>query len=188
MPRMVHVRELIEGAQYHRGNARLPIALGKNLEGEARGRGSGQDAAPPDRRRHGGGFRVKSVCIKTIITSLIYTHPARKLKLLMIDPKMVELSMYGPCRNLGLPVVTNHHKARACSSGQDGRWTGATAAARQPPRQHRGLQQEGRGKKPLQARADTGHQAGIQKELPLDARIHRGIFPTFVLIVDELAD
>src|SRR6266571_1852696 len=53
----------------------------------------------------------KSVCINTIITSLIYTHPPEKLKLLMIDPKMVELSMYAALPHLGLPVVTNHHKA-----------------------------------------------------------------------------
>src|SRR6185503_18242945 len=46
-----------------------------------------------------------------IITSLVYAHPPEKLKLLMIDPKMVELSMYSALPHLGLPVVTSHHKA-----------------------------------------------------------------------------
>ena len=53
----------------------------------------------------------KSVCINAIITSLIYAHGPDKLKLLMIDPKMVELSMYSALPHLGLPVVTSHHKA-----------------------------------------------------------------------------
>src|SRR5207302_1113298 len=53
----------------------------------------------------------KSVCINTIITSLIYAHPPERMKLLMIDPKMVELSMYEKLPHLGLPVVTNHHRA-----------------------------------------------------------------------------
>src|SRR5919206_4801148 len=53
----------------------------------------------------------KSVCINAIITSLVYAHGPDKLKLLMIDPKMVELSMYSALPHLGLPVVTSHHKA-----------------------------------------------------------------------------
>src|SRR6266568_2340493 len=53
----------------------------------------------------------KSVCINAIITSLVYAYGPDKLKLLMIDPKMVELSMYSALPHLGLPVVTSHHKA-----------------------------------------------------------------------------
>jgi len=51
------------------------------------------------------------VCINAIITSLVYAYGPDKLKLLMIDPKMVELSMYSALPHLGLQVVTSHHKA-----------------------------------------------------------------------------
>src|SRR6266550_190 len=108
MPRMVHVRELIEGAEYQRPTRALPIALGKNLEGESV---VADLAKMPHLLIAGVTGSGKSVCINTIITSLIYTHPPEKLKLLMIDPKMVELSMYAALPHLGLPVVTNHHKA-----------------------------------------------------------------------------
>jgi S-DNA-T family DNA segregation ATPase FtsK/SpoIIIE len=108
MPRMVHIRELIEGGEYHRGTRVLPIALGKNLEGDPV---VADLAKMPHLLIAGVTGSGKSVCINTIITSLLYTHPPERLKLLMIDPKMVELSMYAVLPHLGLPVVTNHLKA-----------------------------------------------------------------------------
>src|SRR2546423_1147902 len=108
IPRMVHVRELIEGADYQRANRALPLGLGKNLEGEPV---IADLAKMPHLLIAGVTGSGKSVCINTIITSLIYTHPPERLKLLMIDPKMVELSMYEKLPHLGLPVVTNHQKA-----------------------------------------------------------------------------
>jgi S-DNA-T family DNA segregation ATPase FtsK/SpoIIIE len=53
----------------------------------------------------------KSVTINTIITGLIYRHPPRELRLLMVDPKMVELSMYNALPHLRHKVVTNNHDA-----------------------------------------------------------------------------
>src|SRR5207249_1378 len=103
MPRMVHVRELIEGAEYHRPTRALAIALGKNLEGDPV---VADLAKMPHLLIAGVTGSGKSVCINTVITSLIYTHPPEKLKLLMIDPKMVELTMYAALPHLGLPVVT----------------------------------------------------------------------------------
>src|SRR5881398_3461178 len=108
IPRMVHVRELIEGVDYQRASRALPLGLGKNLEGEPV---IADLAKMPHLLIAGVTGSGKSVCINTIITSLIYTHPPERLKLLMIDPKMVELSMYEKLPHLGLPVVTNHHKA-----------------------------------------------------------------------------
>src|SRR5205807_4464106 len=101
IPRMVHVRELIEGADYQRANRALPLGLGKNLEGEPV---IADLAKMPHLLIAGVTGSGKSVCINTIITSLIYTHPPERLKLLMIDPKMVELSMYEKLPHLGLPV------------------------------------------------------------------------------------
>ena len=132
----------------------------------------------------------KSVCINTIITSLIYTHPPDKLKLLMIDPKMVELSMYAALPHLGLPVVTNHHKAASVL-----KW-----AVWEMERRYRLLHanharnvvdfnRKVEEKKPLKGPRETlATQAGIQKELPLDGEYADGVLPYIVLIVDELAD
>ena len=187
MPRMVHVRELIEGTEYHRATRALPIALGKNLEGDA-------VVADLTKMPHlliaGVTGSGKSVCINTIITSLIYTHPPDKLKLLMIDPKMVELSMYAALPHLGLPVVTNHHKAASVL-----KW-----AVWEMERRYRLLHanharnivdfnKKVEEKKPLKGPRETlATQAGIQKELPLDGEYTDGIVPYIVLIVDELAD
>jgi len=187
MPRMVHVRELIEGADYQRSARALPIALGKNLEGDAV---VADLAKMPHLLIAGVTGSGKSVCINTIITSLIYTHPPEKLKLLMIDPKMVELSMYAALPHLGLPVVTNHHKAASVL-----KW-----AVWEMDRRYRLLHanharnivdfnKKVEEKKPLKGPRETlATQAGIQKELPLDGEYTGGIFPYIVLIVDELAD
>jgi DNA segregation ATPase FtsK/SpoIIIE, S-DNA-T family len=187
MPRMVHVRELIEGVEYHRGTRALPIALGKNLEGDPV---VADLAKMPHLLIAGVTGSGKSVCINTIITSLIYTHPPEKLKLLMIDPKMVELSMYAALPHLGLPVVTNHHKAASVL-----KW-----AVWEMERRYRLLHanharniadfnRKVEEKKPLKGPRETlATQAGIQKELPLDGEYNDGIVPYIVLIVDELAD
>ncbi len=187
MPRMVHVRELIEGAEYHRPIRALPIALGKNLEGDPV---VADLAKMPHLLIAGVTGSGKSVCINTIITSLIYTHPPEKLKLLMIDPKMVELSMYAVLPHLGLPVVTNHHKAASVL-----KW-----AVWEMERRYRLLHanharnivdfnKKVEEKKPLKGPRETlATQAGIQKELPLDGEYTDGIVPYIVLIVDELAD
>ncbi|HEV8265187.1 MAG TPA: DNA translocase FtsK, partial [Gemmatimonadales bacterium] len=107
-PRMVHIRDLIDTAEFRRPSRTLPVALGRNLEGDE----VVDDLAKmPHLLIAGVTGSGKSVCINTIITSLLYAHPPEKLKLLMIDPKMVELSMYAALPHLGLPVVTSHHKA-----------------------------------------------------------------------------
>jgi len=187
MPRMVHVRELIEGAEYHRATRVLPVALGKNLEGDPV---VADLARMPHLLIAGVTGSGKSVCINTIITSLIYTHPPDKLKLLMIDPKMVELSMYAALPHLGLPVVTNHHKAASVL-----KW-----AVWEMERRYRLLHanharnvvdfnRKVEEKKPLKGPRETlATQAGIQKELPLDGEYTDGVLPYIVLIVDELAD
>ncbi len=106
--RMVHIRDLIDTAEFRRPTRTLPVGLGRNLEGDE----VVDDLAKmPHLLIAGVTGSGKSVCINTIITSLVYAHPPERLKLLMIDPKMVELSMYAALPHLGLPVVTSHHKA-----------------------------------------------------------------------------
>ncbi len=186
-PRLVHVRDLIDSAEFRRGARVLPVVLGRNLEGEE----VVDDLTKmPHLLIAGATGSGKSVCINAIITSLVYAHGPDKLKLLMIDPKMVELSMYSALPHLGLQVVTSHHKAANVL-----KW-----AVWEMERRYRLLHanharnitdfnKKVESKAPLKGPRETlATQAGIQKELPFDAVYSGGILPYIVLIVDELAD
>ncbi len=185
--RMVHIRDLIDTAEFRRPTRTLPVGLGRNLEGDE----VVDDLAKmPHLLIAGVTGSGKSVCINTIITSLVYAHPPERLKLLMIDPKMVELSMYAALPHLGLPVVTSHHKAAYVFKWavweMDRRYKLLHANhARNIGDFNRKVEE----KKPLKGPRETlATQAGVQKELPLDAEYAGGIVPYIVLLVDELAD
>ena len=185
--RLVHVRDLIDTGEFRRASRVLPVVLGRNIEGDE----VVDDLTKmPHLLIAGATGSGKSVSINAIITSLIYAHGPDKLKLLMIDPKMVELSMYSSLPHLGLPVVTSHHKAAHVL-----KW-----AVWEMERRYRLLHanharniidfnKKVEAKTPLKGPRETlATQAGIQKELPLDGTYTDGILPYIVLIVDELAD
>jgi len=120
----------------------------------------------------------------------VYAHPPEKLQLLMIDPKMVELSMYAALPHLGLPVVTSHHKAANVL-----KWAVWEMERRYKllhanhARNIADFNRKVEEKRPLKGPRETlATQAGIQKELPFDAEYKDGILPYIVLVVDELAD
>src|SRR5204862_4410450 len=192
MPRMVHVRELIEGEEFPRGPRVLPIALGKNLEGEPV---VADLAKMPHLLIAGATGSGKSVCINAIITSLLYRYPPQELRMLMIDPKMVELSMYNALPHLRHPVVTNNQKAATAL-----KW-----AVREMERRYQlfhanharnitDFNRKVRDGKPLKGQRATlatsvpGFGPGIQQELPFDAEYSEGVLPYVVVILDELAD
>ena len=186
-PRIVTIRELIQSDDYRRPPRTLPVALGRNLEGEA----VVDDLAKmPHLLIAGATGSGKSVCINTIVTSLVYAHAPESLRLLMIDPKMVELSMYSALPHLGHPVVTNNHKAATvfkwAVGEMDRRYRLLHANhSRNISDFNRKVEQ----KKPLKGPHETlATQAGIQREVPFDAEYTGGILPYIVLIVDELAD
>ncbi|HEY0017822.1 MAG TPA: DNA translocase FtsK [Longimicrobium sp.] len=109
-PEMVYFRETIESAAFRNTKALLPLALGKDIAGKS-------NVADLARMPHlliaGATGSGKSVCVNTIITSLIYRHTPRTLRFLMVDPKMVELSMYNDLPHLRHPVVTDNNDAAA---------------------------------------------------------------------------
>ena len=105
--RMVTLRELLEAPEW-RLRSVLPIALGRDLEGKP----VVTDLAKmPHLLIAGATGSGKSVAINTIITGLVYKYTPADLRMLMIDPKMVELSMYNTLPHLRHPVVTNNHDA-----------------------------------------------------------------------------
>jgi S-DNA-T family DNA segregation ATPase FtsK/SpoIIIE len=106
--RMVTLRELLESPEWVRSRAILPIALGRDLEGKP----VVTDLAKmPHLLIAGATGSGKSVAINTIITGLAYNYGPADLRMLMIDPKMVELSMYNSLPHLRHSVVTNNHDA-----------------------------------------------------------------------------
>ena len=186
-PRMVYLRDLIAAGEFRRPGRVLPVVLGRNIEGDA----VVDDLAKmPHLLIAGATGSGKSVCINTIITSLIYSHPPDTLRLLMIDPKMVELSMYASLPHLGLPVVTNHHKAASVL-----KWAVWEMERRYKllhannARSIADLNRKVADGRPLKGPRETlATQAGVHKELPLDGEYQDGILPYIVLVVDELAD
>ncbi len=107
-PRMVGLRELLQSDLWRRTEAMLPIALGRDVEGKVV---IGDLAKMPHLLVAGATGSGKSVAINTIITSLIYRYTPRELRLLMIDPKMVELSMYNDLPHMRHKVVTDNNDA-----------------------------------------------------------------------------
>lgn len=109
-PEIVGFRELIESPEFQNARAALPIALGKDLEGKPV---IADLAKMPHLLIAGATGAGKSVCINTIISSLLYRHTKQTLRFLMIDPKMVELSVYNQIPHLRHKVVTDNRDAAA---------------------------------------------------------------------------
>ncbi|HET7456940.1 MAG TPA: DNA translocase FtsK 4TM domain-containing protein [Gemmatimonadaceae bacterium] len=109
-PEMVAFREMIESREFQQARAALPIALGKDLEGKPV---VADLAKMPHLLIAGATGSGKSVCVNTIITSLVYRHTPKTLRFLMVDPKMVELSVYNTLPHLRHKVITDNRDAAA---------------------------------------------------------------------------
>src|SRR5438552_17879554 len=107
---IVALRELIESREFKHARATLPIAPGKDLEGKPV---IADLAKMPHLLIAGATGSGKSVCINTLITSVVYRHTPTTLRFLMVDPKMVELSVYNVLPHLRHKVVTDNRDAAA---------------------------------------------------------------------------
>ncbi len=183
-PEMVVLREVLESAEFRQMRAALPIALGKDLEGRAV---IADLAKMPHLLIAGATGSGKSVCVNTIITSLVYRHTPRTLRFLMVDPKMVELSVYNTLPHLRHKVITDNRDAAsvlkwAVMEMQDRyRLLEANAC--------RNLQEFNRR---VQQHAD-GAGAPVQKprnlEVAFEDRTYSGgVLPYIVVVIDEMAD
>ena len=105
---IVSLREIIESDAFKDGKSKLTFALGKDVAGECI---TTDIAKMPHLLIAGSTGSGKSVCINTMITSIIYKAKPSEVKLLMIDPKVVELSVYNGIPHLLIPVVTDPKKA-----------------------------------------------------------------------------
>lgn len=101
---VVHLRDIIETEEFVNHKSKLALALGKNVGGEAV---IADVAKMPHVLIAGSTGSGKSVCINTLITSILYKAKPNEVKLLMVDPKVVELSVYNGIPHLLIPVVTD---------------------------------------------------------------------------------
>ena len=104
----VYLSEILNNSNFKKKDIKLPIALGKNISGEPIVRDL---TSMPHLLIAGTTGSGKSVCINTIILSLLYRHHPDKCKFILIDPKMLELSTYEGVPHLLCPVITEAKKA-----------------------------------------------------------------------------
>ena len=104
----VYLREIISENNFSKKDIKLPIALGKDISGLPI---TGDLASMPHLLIAGTTGSGKSVCINTIILSLLYRHSPDRCKFILIDPKMLELSSYEGIPHLLCPVITEAKKA-----------------------------------------------------------------------------
>ncbi|MDB4913097.1 MAG: cell division FtsK/SpoIIIE [Gemmatimonadetes bacterium] len=178
-PEMVGFRELLEHPEFKSARAGLPIVLGKDLEGKPV---IADLARMPHLLIAGSTGSGKSVCVNTIITSLVYRHTPKTLRFLMVDPKMVELSVYNTLPHLRHKVITDNRDAAAVL-----KW-----AVLEMQERYELLAANG-------CRNLQDFNQRVQKESPLktprrkdvafeDSVYRGGILPYIVVIIDEMAD
>jgi S-DNA-T family DNA segregation ATPase FtsK/SpoIIIE len=197
---MVSLREIFGSEEFHRGKFRLPLALGKDIAGAPL-------VTDLSRMPHllvaGATGSGKSVSINTMILSLLYTATPRDVRIIMVDPKMLELSIYEGIPHLLLPVVTNPKKAALAL-----RW-----AVEEMGRRYRLMSDKGvrsidsynkqleREEKELEENRDMeiveldeadelpeSDEAAIKEMLEQTEELEHAHLPYIVVIVDELAD
>lgn len=109
----VYLREIIESKEFKNFKSKLAFGVGKDISGNIM---VADISKMPHTLIAGATGSGKSVCINTIITSILYKADPREVKLIMIDPKVVELSVYNGIPHLLIPVVTDPKKAAGALS------------------------------------------------------------------------
>jgi S-DNA-T family DNA segregation ATPase FtsK/SpoIIIE len=178
-PEMVGFRELVEHPDFKTARAGLPIVLGKDLEGKPV---IADLAKMPHLLIAGSTGSGKSVCVNTIITSLIYRHPPRKLRFLMVDPKMVELSVYNTLPHMRHKVITDNRDAAAVL-----KWAVMEMQERYELLAANGCRNVQDFNKRVEEK--TPLKLPRRKDVAFEDSVYRGdILPYIVVIIDEMAD
>ena len=159
---VVHIRDILESDEFIDNKSKLAFALGKDVSGATI---VTDIAKMPHVMIAGATGSGKSVCINTLITSIIYKAKPSEVKLVMVDPKIVELSVYNGIPHLLIPVVTDPKKA-----------AGALAWA----------VQEMENRYAMFASKGVRDLKGYNDAIANDDTI--GKLPHIVIIIDELAD
>ena len=164
----VYLRDLLESEEFTKHKSRLAFAVGKDIGGQTV---VADIAKMPHLLIAGATGSGKSVCINTLIMSIIYKSKPEDVKLIMVDPKVVELSVYNGIPHLLIPVVTDPKKASGALN-----W----AVAEMTDRYKKFAQYGVRDLKGFNERVD-----GI-KDIEDENKPKK--MPQIVIIIDELAD
>ncbi len=170
----VHLRNLIESEEFRRSKARLLFAVGMDIAGSVV---VGDIDKMPHMLIAGATGSGKSVCINTMVLSILYRYAPDEVKLIMVDPKVVELSVYNGIPHLLIPVVTDPKKAAAALN-----W-----AVEEMMKRYKMFEREG-------VRNISGYNQRVQQLLNDGKRVDESTnlpyekMPQIVIIIDELAD
>ena len=157
----VQLREVLENPAFAAAKSRLTVGLGKDISGQAI---FADLAKMPHLLVAGATGSGKSVCINTLITSILFKAKPTEVKFILIDPKMVELSVYNDIPHLMVPVVTDAKKAASVLN-----WA---------------VQE-------MEKRYGLIAQAGVRNMDGYNKQFEEGPekkLPSIVIIIDELAD
>ncbi|MBQ5702630.1 MAG: DNA translocase FtsK, partial [Peptococcaceae bacterium] len=169
---MVGLRELIESDAFQNSKSKLTVALGKDISGNAI---VADLAKMPHLLIAGSTGSGKSVCINTLINSILYKATPDEVKFVMVDPKKVELGNYNGIPHLISPVVTDAKKAAAAL-----RW-----AVHEMDRRYEVFANAGVKDMPRFNKLSEERMAAAQTEEEKEAI---EIMPYIVVLIDELAD
>lgn len=165
----VALRDLLESREFKDFPSNLAFAVGKDIAGKTI---VADIAKMPHMLIAGSTGSGKSVCINTLIMSILYKAHPDDVKLIMVDPKVVELSVYNGIPHLLIPVVTDPKKASAALH-----W----AVAEMEDRYRKFAEYNVRDLKGYNKKIESMKSSSETEELP-------GRLPQIVIIVDELAD
>ena len=154
----VHLRDVLDCSDFKDARGGIPVGLGKDIAGKPV---ITDLAKMPHLLVAGTTGSGKSVCVNTLISSILFSRKPEEVKLLLIDPKMVELSIYNGIPHLMAPVVTDMKKAAAVL-----RW-----AVREMEARYKAFAASG--KRDIKSHNEAHPKAAM---------------PLIVLIIDELAD
>ncbi len=186
----VYLRDLFADGSYEKSSAALSLALGKDISGDPV---AVDLARMPHLLIAGTTGSGKSVAINAMILSLLYRLPPSACKLIMIDPKVIELSVYEGIPHLLAPVVTEPHKAVVAL-----KWVVREMDERYRLMSHLGVRDIAafnrrmaeaiaRGEQ-LSRRVQTGFEPGSGVPIFEQQPIEMATLPLIVVIVDEVAD
>lgn len=187
---MVYLRELLDGSAFQENEAALPLALGKNIGGDSV---VVDLARMPHLLIAGTTGSGKSVGINTMILSLLYRFKPDECKFIMIDPKMLELSIYDGIPHLLAPVVTDPKKAVVAL-----KWTVKEMEERYKRMSKVGVRNiDGYNERVVEAQArgevitrtvQTGFDKNTGEAIYEEEKMDYDPMPYIVVIVDEMAD